>query len=119
MRAIHFALYISISLGLWTNFVEAAPRVVSLSLSGKQVTPLKVFQDTPIKIHNTFEKNLHDFKVIKPPVSKEILSVAELISGQSFDLYFPKVGDYEICFSREKNESQTCLQVNVVKRTLA
>lgn len=119
MRVIHFVLLAAISMGLWTNFVEAEPRVVSLSLSGEQTIPLEVFQDTPVKIHNTFERNLHDFTVTKPPVSKEILSVPEFISGQSFDLYFPKIGDYEICFSQEKNESQTCLQVNVVKRTLA
>jgi len=70
-------------------------------------------------VNNTFHANLYDLTVTKPPLPKEILSVAEFRSGQSFDLHFPKVGAYEICFSRGKNAVRTCLQLNVLKRTVA
>ena len=97
--------------------VQAEP--ISLSLSGQESSPLKVYQNVPIKITNTFQASLYDLTVSKPALSKELLSVAEFFPGQSFDLSFPKVGDYEICFSRGKNAVRTCLQLNVLKRTVA
>jgi len=97
--------------------VQAEP--ISLSLSGQESSPLKVYQNDPVKVNNTFHANLYDLTVTKPPLPKEILSVAEFRSGQSFDLHFPKVGAYEICFSREKNEVRTCRDLNVLKRIFA
>jgi hypothetical protein len=100
--------------------VQAGTQGVSLDLSEQDSNPpLKVYQNAPVKVNNTFNTNLYDLTVTKPPLSKEIISVAEFRSGQSFDLHFPKVGTYELCFSREKNATQTCLTLNVLKRITA
>ena len=34
--------------------VQAGPRVMSLNLSGQESNPLKVFQNAPLKVNNTF-----------------------------------------------------------------
>ncbi len=100
--------------------VQAGPQGMSLDLSGQGSNPqLKIYQNVPIEVNNTFHTNLYDLTVTRPPLSKEILSVAEFHSGQSFSLHFPKVGAYEICFSREKDVARTCVTLNVLKRIVA
>jgi hypothetical protein len=104
-------------LGIWASRVQAAPRIISLHLLGQ--SPMKVYQNDSIKIDNTFQANLYNLTVTKPPLPKEIISVPEFLSGQSFDLSFSKLGAYEICFSREVNQARTCLTLDVLKRTVA
>ncbi len=104
-------------LGVWASALQAEPRVIALHLLGQ--SPMKVYQHDSIKIDNTFQANLYNLTVTKPPLPKEILSVPEFLSGQSFDLTFSKLGAYEICFSREKNQARTCLTLDVSKRTVA
>ena len=115
MRVIGFCFLLLVNIAV----VQAGPRVMSLNLLGQGSNPLKVYQNVPIKVNNTFHANLYDLTVTKPPLPKEILSVSEFPSGQSFDLNFPKVGSYEICFSKEKNSTRTCLTLNVLKRIVA
>jgi hypothetical protein len=106
-----------LSLSILVSLVQAEPRVISLNLLGS--SPLQVYQNVPIKLSNTFQSNLYDLTVTKPPLPKNILSIAKFAKGQSFDLSFSKVGAYEICFSKEKNEARTCLNMDVLKRTVA
>lgn len=115
MRAIIFSLLLS--LGVFVSSGQAEPRTIALDLSGQ--SPFKVYQNAPIKVSNPFQVSLYDFTVTKSPFPKEIISVSEVLSGQTFDLSFSKVGAYKICFSKEKNEAQTCLQLDVQKRIAA
>ena len=117
MRVISTTICLFLSLGILVSLVNAEPRVISLNLLDS--SPLKVYQNAPIKLSNTFQINLYDLTVTKPPLPKEILSVSEFTSGQSFELSFSKVGAYEICFSKDKNKIRTCLSVDVLKRTIA
>lgn len=117
MRIISVIFGLLLSLGIFISLVQAEPRVISLNLLDQN--PLMVYQNAPIKLSNTFQTNLYDLTVTKPPLPKEILSVSEFASGQSFDLTFSKVGAYEICFSRKKNEARTCLSLDVQKSTVA
>lgn len=115
MRAIIFCWFLL--LAGFVSFGQANPRVISLDLLGQG--PLQVYQNAPVKVSNTFQATLYDLTVTKPPLSKEILSVAEFTSGQSFDLAFSRVGAYELCFSKDKNEARTCLKLDVLKRITA
>lgn len=115
MRIITFCFLLSLSILL--NFGYAKPRMISLDLSGQY--PIKIYQDSEINVSNTFDTNLYDLTITKTPLSKEILSVSEFATGQSFTLAFPKTGTYEICFSKGKNEAQTCLNLDVLKRIAA
>ena len=115
MRTIVFCLLMS--LGVLVSFGQAKPRMVSLDLSGQ--SPLKIYQNSEINVNNTFQTNLYDLTITKPPLPKEIVSVSEFITGQSFTLAFSKVGTYQICFSKEKNAVQTCLNLDVLKRIAA
>ena len=108
-------LCLLLSLCFFVSLVQALP--ISLDLSGQ--SPIKIYQNTNIRVSNTFETNLYNLTVTKPSLSKVILSVPEFISGESFDLAFSKVGAYEICFSKQRNESRTCLQLDVLKRIAA
>ncbi len=113
MRTTIFCLLLSLC--VFVGFGQAGP--ISLDLSGP--SSLKIYQNTNIRVSNTFETNLYDLTVTKPPLSKEILSVSEFISGESFELAFSKVGAYEICFSKQINETRTCLKLDVLKRIAA
>ncbi len=115
MRTIVFCFLLSLS--ILVNFGYAEPRMISIDLSGQY--PLKIYQDSEIHVKNTFDTNLYDLTITKPPLSKEILSVSEFVIGQSFALTFFKAGNYEICFSKEKNAAQTCLNLDVQKRIAA
>ena len=117
MRIVQFALCLIFSFGIFVGLVKAEPRVVSLNMLGH--SPLKVYQNVPIQLSNTFQTKLYNLTVTKSPLAKEILSISEFNSGQSFDLSFSKVGAYEICFSKETDETRTCLSLNVLKRTVA
>jgi hypothetical protein len=117
MRIVSTAICCLLLLGVFASLVQAGPRVISLNLMSQ--SPLQVYQNAPIKLSNTFKTNLYDLTVSKPAVSKKILSVAEFLSGESFDLAFSKVGAYEVCFSRIKNEARTCLKLDVLKRISA
>ena len=117
MRAIYTAFCFLLLLNVCV--VQAEPRVISLNLLEQDLSPLKVYQNVPIKVTNTFKASLYNFTVSKPPLPKEILSVTEFHPGQSFELHFPKVGSYEICFSKGKNAARTCLKLDVLKRTIA
>jgi hypothetical protein len=117
MRIFSTTIYLFLSLGILVGLANAEPRVISLNLVDN--SPLKVYQNVPIKLSNTFQINLYDLTVTKPPLPKEILSVSEFASGQSFDLSFSKVGAYEICFSKDKDKVRTCLSLDVLKRTVA
>ena len=119
MRTIYTVFCFLLSLNVLVSVVQAEPRVISLNLLEQELSPLKVYQNVPIKVTNTFKANLYNFTVTKPPLPKEILSVSEFHSVQSFDLNFSKVGSYEICFSKEKNSTRTCLTLNVLKRIVA
>ena len=112
MRTTIFCLLL---LFVFVSFGQAKP--ISLDLSGQ--SPFKFYQNTNIKVSNTFETNLYDLTVTKPSLSKEIISVSEFISGESFELAFSRVGAYEICFSKQRNETRTCLKLDVLKRITA
>ena len=113
MRTTIFCLLLT--LFVFVSFGQATP--ISLDLSRQ--SHFKFYQNTNIKVSNTFETNLYDLTVAKPSLSKEILSVSEFISGESFELAFTKVGVYEICFSKQRNETRTCLKLDVLKRITA
>jgi hypothetical protein len=113
MRTTIFCLLLS--LFFFVSFGQAT--TISLDLSGQ--SPLKFYQNTNIKVSNNFETNLYDLTVTKASLSKEIISVSEFISGESFELAFSRVGAYEICFSKQRNETQTCLKLDVLKRISA
>lgn len=113
MRTTIFCLLLSLC--VLVSFGQAAS--ISLDLSGE--SPFKFYQNTNIRVSNTFGTNLYDLTVTKPSLSKEILSVSEFISGESFELAFSRVGAYEICFSKQRNETRTCLKLNVLKRIAA
>jgi hypothetical protein len=114
MRFIQITFCLLVTLGIFVGLVQAEPRVIPLGILSE--SPLKAYQNVPIKLSNTFQTNLYNLTVTKPPLSKEIISVSEFNSGQSFDLSFSKSGIYEICFSKEKNKVRTCLSLDVLKR---
>ncbi|MZH03016.1 MAG: hypothetical protein F3745_06385 [Nitrospinae bacterium] len=115
MRTTVFCLLLI--LGIFVSLGQAKPQAIPLDLS-RQV-PMKIYQNASIAVSNTFQTNLYNLTVTKPPLPKEIVSVSKFLPGQSFDLAFSKVGAYEICFSKENNKARTCLQLNVVKRLAA
>tara|TARA_B100001123_G_C14757539_1_gene807458 strand:+ start:152 stop:514 length:363 start_codon:yes stop_codon:yes gene_type:complete len=119
MRIPQILFGLGLILAVFVNWVQAEPRDISLGLSGQETLPLKLYQNESVKVSNSLQKNLYDLTITKRPFPQKILSLSEFVPGQSFDLNFPRVGDYELCFSKEKNEARTCLKVNVLKRTVA
>ena len=115
MRTTIFCLLLTF--GVFVSLGKAKPQAIPLELS-RQV-PMKIYQNSNIAVRNTFQTNLYDLTVTKPPFLKEIVSVSKFLPGQSFDIAFSKLGSYEICFSKENNKARTCLRLNVVKRLAA
>jgi hypothetical protein len=110
MRTAIFCLLLS--LFVFVGFGQAVSRSLDLS----RQSPVKFYQNTNIRVSNTFETDLYNLTVTKSSLSAEILSVSEFTSGESFELAFSKVGVYEICFSKQRNENRTCLQLDVLKK---
>ena len=122
---IHFSkikipvLFIYIFLILSTNS-QAFPGAIDLNPFLKNQDKLKVYQNAYVEISNSFSSVLYDITVMESPSQKRVLSIADFQSGQSFEMSFSKAGEYEICYSRQKDAGglRTCLQIDVLKAKL-
>ena len=99
---------------------QAFPGAIDLNPFLKSKGQLKVYQNAYVEISNSFSSVLYDITVMESPSQKRVLSIADFQSGQSFEMSFSKVGEYEICYSSQKDAggSRTCLQIDVLKAKL-
>ena len=99
---------------------QAFPSAIDLNPFLKNQGQLKVYQDAYVEISNSFSSDLYDITVIESPSQKRVLSIADFQSGQSFEMSFSRAGEYEICYSSQKDAdgSKTWLQINVLKAKL-
>ena len=99
---------------------QAFPSAIDLNPFLKNQGQLKVYQNAYVEISNSFSSVLYDITVMESPSQKRVLSIADFQSGQSFEMSFSKAGEYEICYSRQKDadSSRTCLQIDVLKAKL-
>ena len=95
---------------------QAFPSAIDLNPFLKNQGQLKVYQNAYVEISNSFSSDLYDITVIESPSQKRVLSIADFQSGQSFEMSFSKAGEYEICYSSQKDAggSRTCLQIDVL-----
>ena len=96
---------------------QAFPSAIDLNPFLKNQGQLKIYQNAYVEISNSFNSVLYDITVMESPSQKRVLSIADFQSGQSFEMSFSKVGEYEICYSSQKDVggSRTCLQIDVLK----
>ena len=99
---------------------QAFPSAIDLNPFLKNQGQLKIYQNAYVEISNSFNSVLYDITVMELPSQKRVLSIADFQSGQSFEMSFSKVGEYEICYSSQKDVggSRTCLQIDVLKAKL-
>jgi len=99
---------------------QAFPSAIDLNPFLKNQGQLKIYQNAYVEISNSFNSVLYDITVMESPSQKRVLSIADFQSGQSFEMSFSKVGEYEICYSSQKDVggSRTCLQIDVLKAKL-
>ena len=99
---------------------QAFPGSIDLNPFLKNQGQLKVYQNAYVEISNSFSSDLYDITVIESPSQKRVLSIADFQSGQSFEMSFSKAGEYEICYSSQKDAGglRTCLQIDVLKAKL-
>ena len=99
---------------------QAFPSAIDLNPFLKNQGQLKVYQNAYVEISNSFSSDLYDITVIESPSQKRVLSIADFQSGQSFEMSFSKAGEYEICYSSQKDLGglRTCLHVDVLKAKL-
>jgi hypothetical protein len=117
MRIVHFGFFMCFLLGIFANISHSETRMISLNSHHQSSERVEIYQNVPIKINNSFISNLYDLTLTKSSSPKNIFSVDKFKSGESFDLSFPKDGNYEICFSKKKNDFRTCLDLVVLKGT--
>ena len=99
---------------------QAFPSAIDLNPFSKNQGQLKVYQNAYVEISNSFSSALYDITVTESPSQIRVLSIANFHSGQSFEMSFSKAGEYEICYSSQKDAggSRTCLQIDVLKAKL-
>ena len=99
---------------------QAFPGPIVLNPFLKNQGQLKVYQNAYVEISNSFSSDLYDITVMEAPSQKRVLSISDFQSGQSFEMAFSKAGEYEICYSSQKDAggSRTCLQIDVLKAQL-
>ncbi|MBT5469576.1 MAG: hypothetical protein HOK41_03135 [Nitrospina sp.] len=99
---------------------EAGSGSIILNPMLKSPGQLEVYQNDYVAISNSYNSVLYDITVSESPSQKRVLSIADFQSGQSFEMSFSKAGEYDICFSSEKNMNslRTCLHVDVLKAKL-
>ena len=102
---------------IFSTISQAFPGAIDLNPFLKNQGQLKVYQNAYVEISNSFSSDLYDITVAESPSQKRVLSIADFQSGQSFEMSFSKVGEYEICYSSQKDVggSRTCLQIDVLK----
>ena len=105
---------------IFSTISQAFPGAIDLNPFLKNQGQLKVYQNAYVEISNSFSSDLYDITVIESPSQKRVLSIADFQSGQSFEMSFSKAGEYEICYSSQKDAggSRTCLQIDVLKAKL-
>ncbi len=101
---------------IFSTISQAFPSVIDLNPFLKNQGQLKVYQNAYVEISNSFSSDLYDITVIESPSQKRVLSIADFQSGQSFEMSFSRPGEYEICYSSQKDAggSRTCLQIDVL-----
>ena len=101
---------------IFSTISQAFPSAIDLNPFLKNQGQLKVYQNAYVEISNSFSSDLYDITVIESPSQKRVLSIADFQSGQSFEMSFSRAGEYEICYSSQKNAggSRTCLQIDVL-----
>ena len=99
---------------------QAFPGAIDLNPFLKNQGQLKVYQNAYVEISNSVRSVLYDITVRESPSQKRVLSIEDFQSGQSFEMSFSKAGEYEICYSSQKDTgcSRTCLQIDVLKAKL-
>ena len=118
---IHFSkikipvLFIFVFLIFFTTS-QAFPGAIDLNPFLKNQGQLKVYQNAYVEISNSFNSVLYDITVMESPSQKRVLSITDFQSGQCFEMSFSKAGEYEICYSSQKDAggSRTCLQIDVL-----
>lgn len=105
---------------IFSAISEALPGSIILNPLLKNPGQLKVYQNAYVEISNSFSSVLYDITVSESSSQKRVLSIADFQSGQSFEMSFSKAGEYEICYSSQKDITvpRTCLQVDVLKAKL-
>ena len=105
---------------IFPTISQAFPGTIDLNPLLIKERKVKVFQNAYVEISNSFGSVLYDITVSESPSQKRVLSIADFQSGQSFEMSFSKAGEYEICYSNQKDVSglRTCLQVDVLKAKL-
>ena len=95
---------------------QAFPSAIDLNPFLKNQGQLKVYQNAYVEISNSFSSVLYDITVMESPSQKRVLSIPDFQSGQSFEMSFSRAGEYEICYSSQKDDggSRTCLQIDVL-----
>ena len=99
---------------------QSFPNGIDLNPLLKNQVQLKVYQNAYFEISNSFSTVLYDVTVTESSSQKKVLSIEDFQSGQTFEMSFSKAGEYEICYSKQKDfgELKTCLQVDVLKAKL-
>jgi len=105
---------------IFSTISQAFPGAIDLNPFLKNQGQLKIYQNAYVEISNSFSSDLYDITVAESPSQKRVLSIADFQSGQSFEMSFSKAGEYEICYSSQKDAggSRTCLQIDVLKAKL-
>ena len=105
---------------IFSTLSHALPGAIVLDPLLKNQGQPKVYQNAYVEISNSFDSVLYDITVTETPSQKRVLSIADFQSGQSFEMSFSKAGEYEICYSSQKDLGglRTCLHVDVLKAKL-
>ncbi|MZG54382.1 MAG: hypothetical protein F3743_07975 [Nitrospinae bacterium] len=105
---------------IFSTLSHAFPGAIVLNPLLKNQGQPKVYQNAYVEISNSFDSVLYDITVTETPSQKRVLSIADFQSGQSFEMSFSKAGEYEICYSSQKDLGglRTCLHVDVLKAKL-
>ena len=101
---------------IFSTLSHAFPGAIVLNPLLKNQGQPKVYQNAYVEISNSFSSDLYDITVMESPSQIRVLSIADFQSGQSFEMSFSRAGEYEICYSSQKDAggSRTCLQINVL-----
>ncbi len=80
-------------------------------------TPIRVLQDTQIKLHNDWDISLHGTTISQIESGLRLAKIDTIAVGQTVTLEFPKEGGYSICYFLRPQQTETenrCFLLNVV-----
>jgi hypothetical protein len=117
-KASRAAMAVALLMMLSSGNALADTAGVSIDKSVHSGDRFQVSTESGFEVINGLDHRIGNIHVIAAQGGKKLISVRELLPGQSLNFAFSRAGVYALCYAPGQvgDSVKTCLEINVVKR---